>query len=48
MPALGLARHHPHRNVRLDTLVRLLLRDGDERNCIGAAPIGLGGGRDAR
>jgi two-component system, sensor histidine kinase RegB len=23
MPALGLARHHPHRNVRLDTLVRL-------------------------
>lgn len=23
MPALGLAHHHPHRNVRLDTLVRL-------------------------
>ncbi|MGE5162816.1 MAG: ActS/PrrB/RegB family redox-sensitive histidine kinase [Sphingobacteriales bacterium] len=23
MPALGLAQHHPHRNVRLDTLVRL-------------------------
>ena len=23
MPALGYAQHHPHRNVRLDTLVRL-------------------------
>ena len=23
MPALGPALHHPHRNVRLDTLVRL-------------------------
>lgn len=23
MPSLGLAQHHPHRNVRLDTLVRL-------------------------